>query len=134
MVYDHLIALTKGGNIDLKPEAFTSSVNPADYFPSVEPPSNTIAGSEPRGSRPNNEPPSPQYLRAYRFWHDRKMSMEKMCKELSLKGDPLKNGTVMYVSSVVLFVIGIDRCDFPIVPISSLHSKMTSGCLLELLP
>lgn len=27
----------------------------------------------------------PQHLRAYRYWHERGMSMEKMCTELSLK-------------------------------------------------
>lgn len=48
---------------------------------------------------------SPQYLRAYRYWHDQGMSIEKMCLVLSTKGrvaegvvgEPLKVGTVMYV-------------------------------------
>lgn len=108
MVYDHLIALAKRGNVDLKPEAFTSNVNPTDYFPPIESPSSAVAGSEPRVSHPKQEPPSPQHLRAYRFWHERKMGMEKMCKELSVRGDPLKNGTVMYVSIFVFFVKEID--------------------------
>ena len=29
----------------------------------------------------------PQYLRAYRYWHEREMSLEKLCIELSLTGE-----------------------------------------------
>jgi hypothetical protein len=42
----------------------------------------------------------PQYLRAYRFWHERGMSLKQMCIELSLKGkagEGLKASTVMFV-------------------------------------
>jgi hypothetical protein len=42
----------------------------------------------------------PQYLRAYRYWHEHGMSLGKMCIELSLKGkagEGLKPSTVMFV-------------------------------------
>lgn len=41
----------------------------------------------------------PQYLRAYRYWHGRGMSLEKMCVKLNFKGKPegLKASTVMFV-------------------------------------
>ena len=45
----------------------------------------------------------PQHLRAYRYWHERGMSLEKMCHELSLNGESLKVSTVMFVASLVLF-------------------------------
>jgi hypothetical protein len=45
----------------------------------------------------------PQYLRAYRYWHERGMGLERMCIELSLKGkagEGLKASTVMFVPSL----------------------------------
>lgn len=56
---------------------------------------------------------SPQHLRAYRYWHDQGMSIEKMCLVLSTKrcvaeglvGEPLKVGTVMYVLEFISEVL-----------------------------
>ena len=42
----------------------------------------------------------PQYLRAYRYWHERGMSLEKMRNDLSLTGEGLKDSTVMFVASL----------------------------------
>jgi len=49
----------------------------------------------------------PQHLRAYRYWHVDGMTVERMCRELSLKcdGEPLKVGTVMSVFFFVSFLL-----------------------------
>lgn len=39
--------------------------------------------------------PSPQFLRAYKMWYDDQKPLDVMCKDLSTKGEPLKEGTVM---------------------------------------
>ncbi|KAF8062457.1 ribonuclease H-like domain-containing protein [Lyophyllum atratum] len=67
-----------------------------------------------RGENEEKEKPEmrPQYLRAYRYWHERDMPMERMCLELSLKGrvagvlgvagEGLKVGTVItYIVSAL---------------------------------
>ena len=39
--------------------------------------------------------PSPQFLRAYKMWYEYQKPLDAMCKDLSTKGEPLKEGTVM---------------------------------------
>ncbi|KAI5994533.1 ribonuclease H-like domain-containing protein [Pisolithus marmoratus] len=53
------------------------------------------------------EPASPQYLRAYRMWYDRKMPLDSMCFELKAGGrtEPLKESTV------ISYVIGALQAD-----------------------
>jgi len=45
------------------------------------------------------EPISPQYLRAYKMWYERKTPLDRMCMELKTGGrmEPLKASTVMFV-------------------------------------
>lgn len=51
------------------------------------------------------EPVSPQYLRAYRMWYERKTPLDRMCMELKTGGraEPLKASTAMFVFSVPFF-------------------------------
>ncbi|KAL4072170.1 hypothetical protein J3A83DRAFT_4400639 [Scleroderma citrinum] len=48
------------------------------------------------------EPISPQYLRAYKMWHERKAPLDRMCAELKMGGraEPLK------ASTVISYVVG----------------------------
>lgn len=54
------------------------------------------------------EPISPQYLRAYKMWYERKTPLHRMCVELKTGGrvEPLKASTVM---SVIRYFILLDR-------------------------
>lgn len=58
------------------------------------------------------EPPSLQYLRAYKMWHERKIPLERMCFEMKTgnRVEPLKATTVMWVlffqdSKMVLILV-----------------------------
>jgi hypothetical protein len=42
-----------------------------------------------------SERTSPQYLRAYNMWHHRRKPLNYMCAELTSRGEPLKESTVM---------------------------------------
>jgi len=42
-------------------------------------------------------PPTPQQRRAYYFWHDRRLPLERICAVLRSEDNPLKRGTVMCV-------------------------------------
>lgn len=77
------------------PSTTTSSIPASSYaglsrtqstsaLPTEGPPPNTV-----------KEPMRPQQLRAYRYWHEQGMSLQKMSIALSLKGDALKPQTVM---------------------------------------
>lgn len=41
------------------------------------------------------EPPRPQHLRAYKFWHQQNMSLPDICANLRSKSNPLAESTVM---------------------------------------
>lgn len=43
------------------------------------------------------EPPRPQHLRAYKFWHQQNMSLPDICANLRSKSNPLAESTVMSV-------------------------------------
>lgn len=68
----------------------------------------------------------PQYLRAYRYWHERQMDLEKMCIELNLKGngERLKASTVMFVLFLFCFSPGTINLNAPL-----LNSSYVIGAL-----
>ncbi|TFK67625.1 ribonuclease H-like protein [Pluteus cervinus] len=91
MIYQRLLKLAKENHVTLSPRDYTSDIIPSNYFPSPSPPQ--VSRETSRGAQESK--PRPQYHRAYRCWHDHKMSLEMMCKELVVVGDSLKPSTVI---------------------------------------
>ncbi|KAF9463221.1 ribonuclease H-like domain-containing protein [Collybia nuda] len=118
MIYQRLVEIAKERGIEFNifDSEFSSEVlinhNQSELIPlsgqaseGSSVPIARIESSTSQGSRFNEgtSKTSPQYLRAYRYWHDQGMSIEKMCLVLSTKGrlaegtvgEPLKTGTVI---------------------------------------
>ncbi|RDB28236.1 Werner Syndrome-like exonuclease [Hypsizygus marmoreus] len=55
----------------------------------------------------------PQHLRAYRYWHEKGMSVEAMCVALSLKGKVAegKLGEALKTSTVISYIVGALQAD-----------------------
>lgn len=59
-------------------------------------PSSSVASSQTSTSTAApREPPRPQHLRAYKFWHQQNMSLPDICANLRSKSNPLAESTVM---------------------------------------
>ena len=69
--------------------------SPADYTRSVTDTSNAIATPVEAITAATV---SPQPLRAYNMWHHHRKPLNVMCTELTSRGEPLKESTVMWAS------------------------------------
>lgn len=110
MVYKSLMKIAASNDTTLSPALYTSNVTgasppPAPTVVAAEPSTTTTPGAatEPPSSAATKltvptqalERPSPQYARAYKMWYRDGKSLDVMCAELSTRGDPLKESTVM---------------------------------------
>lgn len=90
MVYKSCMKRAADNDISLSASAYTSSVGPA-------PNTNLPVDDNPVfiGNAATRSGPSPQFLRAYKMWYEYQKPLSGMCKDLSTRGEPLKEGTVM---------------------------------------
>lgn len=93
MVYKSCMALAAENDITLSASAYTSSVSSAPNTDlHID---NNLTMKHTIAKAATTSGPSPQFLRAYRMWYEYQKPLGTMCKDLSTRGEPLKEGTVM---------------------------------------
>ncbi|GLB40022.1 putative 3'-5' exonuclease [Lyophyllum shimeji] len=115
MIYKRLLALAEEHSITLDLTAFRAGVEPSFSCPPVSRTASTASVEEPDAESGSMAMEMrPQCLRAYRYWHDRDMAMEKMCVELSLKGKSGVEGTLgerLKVGTVITYIVSALQAD-----------------------
>ncbi|KAF5384061.1 hypothetical protein D9615_003145 [Tricholomella constricta] len=122
MIYRRLQALAEKHDIvlddgdDTSRCKFAANVEPYFTFSSGSPALLLSLSSSSAASslEPEKVEMRPQYLRAYRYWHERGMTMQRMCVELSLKGTVGVEGTRgegLKVSTVITYVVSALQAD-----------------------
>jgi hypothetical protein len=89
-VHKAIAAIADHNGITLSPGAYTSNITG-----SAKTASNPTSTLEVPVANGLSERPSPQYLRAYKMWHLHNKPLDAMCAELTSRGEPLKESTVM---------------------------------------
>ncbi|TFK67624.1 ribonuclease H-like protein [Pluteus cervinus] len=91
-IYQRLLELAEKNAVALLPPEYTSNVLPSDYFKTPSPPRTNRLNAE--QSLPAQGPD--QHIRAaYKYWHERHMSLEAMCKKLAVDEECLEPRTVI---------------------------------------
>lgn len=95
------------------------TLSPADYTRSVTDTNNAIASPV---EAITTATVSPQQLRAYNMWHHHRKPLNVMCIELTSRGEPLKESTVMWASFYMNYLVAL---------LSDLHLRLDMAITLS---